>query len=766
LKAFTALLAAIVCLLAIPATAPAAEFTVDSTADESDAGGLNGVCLSVGLKCTLRAAIEESNSSAGTKDTIKFSGSTFEGLTGDTIAIGSSLTITASVKIDGKFNGAQCNTSAGVKGPCVEVSGPASGSSLVVENANDVEIEGLAITAATGAGAAAINVINSSAEFEARADWIGAKLDGSAGANNKGIFLDPDSNGATIGGKETADRNVFANNFFEGLDIEGADDADVLGNYFGVKPDGATQAANGKNIEITDTVAFEATGNEVGTTVSSGVAPCDGGCNVISGAGFAGIDLQGNGGNEAPATGPTTIHGNYIGLNVAGTATVANAGYGIDVNEATDTLIGGPENEDANFIAGSAEGIFATDAEGLEMTGNIIGAGAAGAEITAPGVGVLLLNGGNVNPVAVADNVFDMDGGVAVDARFGGTDIIGNFIEGAELGVWTKAGPGAAGETLIEDNVIGESLANGIRIEDSANLVLGNAIYKSGSAGIRIQNPTGFELVNATENVIGGEVPTDENNINESGTDAIEINNSGGEGPSQNEVALNRGAKNGGFFIDLIGTQTNGGILPPAFATAAQSSANGAGAQPGATIRVFRKKEALAGELESPLGKATADGSGDWKVTYAGQVPVGTIVAASQTSKAGGTSELSITASVADPTGGGGSGGSSGKDDKGKPGKDKGGQGKDDSGAGTVPETSIIKGPKGKIHSTTAKFKFSSNEKGAKFECRLDRKKFKPCKSPKTYKKLKPGKHVFKVRALKGKQVDPTPAKRKFKVLK
>lgn len=64
------------------------------------------------------------------------------------------------------------------------------------------------------------------------------------------------------------------------------------------------------------------------------------------------------------------------------------------------------------------------------------------------------------------------------------------------------------------------------------------------------------------------------------------------------------------------------------------------------------------------------------------------------------------------------------------------------------------------------RFKFISSEPGSKFECKLDRQKFKPCKSPKIYKKLKPGKHVFKVRAVKGKNVDPTPAKRKFRVLK
>jgi len=134
----------------------------------------------------------------------------------------------------------------------------------------------------------------------------------------------------------------------------------------------------------------------------------------------------------------------------------------------------------------------------------------------------------------------------------------------------------------------------------------------------------------------------------------------------------------------------------------------------------------------------------------------------------GATSELSTATTVADPSnGGGGSGGTGSKDDKAKPSK---GKGKDDKGKGGsgsgAPETRITKGPKGKTHSTTAKFKFSSTTKGAKFECKLDKKKFKPCKSPKIYKGLKPGKHVFKVRAVKGKQVDPTPAKRKFKVVR
>lgn len=405
MKVLASLLLAACCLLVLPSAAMAVTYTVDSTLDEPDPIPGTGGCLMAGGKCTLRAAIQESNASTLVVDEINFDVA-FNGQLADTITLGSLLPPIAN-PVD--INAGLCATQAGQGGPCAGVEAAALSYGLSVEDTNTVGISGLAITGAT----TGIRVVNSSKSFVARNNWLGEKLDGTNGSgSNTGIWLDPESDNAIIGGATAGQGNVFVNNAAEGLDIEGASNADVLGNYFGVKADGATQAANGKNIEITDTSAFEATGNEVGTTVASGVAPCDGGCNVISGASFAGIDLQGNGGNEEPATGPTTIHGNYVGLNATGTATVANASYGIDVNKATDALIGGPANQDANFIAGSAEGIFATDAEGLEVVGNIIGSGAAGAEITAPGVGVLLLNGGNVNPVAVAGNVFDMDGGV------------------------------------------------------------------------------------------------------------------------------------------------------------------------------------------------------------------------------------------------------------------------------------------------------------------------------------------------------------------
>jgi len=763
LRVLISLLVAVCCLLAVPGAASAVEYEVNATNDEPDANPGTGDCLTAGSVCSLRAAIQEANATTGIIDTIKFAPSFNGEVATDTIAIGVSFPVIIDpVHIDGDRSG-QCEPIASIFGPCVGVEKTGGGLGLQVED-DDVTIDGLAVTGATNG----INVINASQDFIARDNWIGLKLDGSPGGNSTGIFLDPDSSSAEIGGVNAAERNVFANNGV-GLDIEGGDSNLVRGNYFGVKPDGSTAAGNSKNIEITDSTSgsgFAAEDNEVGATVVSGVAPCDGGCNVISGATGYGVDLQGeSGGNEKPATGPTIVHGNYVGLNATGTATVANTIYGIYVGEAPDVLVGGASNQDANFVAGGGEGIASANAEGLEVIGNIIGSGAAGAEITAPGKAVFVLNTNNANRVAVSKNVFEMNGGVGIQVNFGGADVIGNFIEGAELGVLTRVGPNAAGGNLIEDNVIGESLANGILIEDDFNEILGNAVYQSGAAGIRLQNPAA--LLVTTENLIGGDVTTDENNINESGGDAIEIVDLSGstEDDSLNEVARNKGAKNAGLFIDLVGA-ANAGILPPAFGTVIQSSVSGT-AEPGALIRVFRKKAVEAGEIESFLSEAVADGSGNWKVGYAGQIPTGTIVAATQTSEAGGTSELSVATTTVDPVSGGGSAGGGGKDDKGKDGKVKG-KGKDDkvkAGTGGALDTQILKGPKAKTHATTVKFKFTASEKGAKFECKLDRKKFKPCKSPKTYKKLKPGKHVFKVRAVKGKTVDPTPAKRKFKVL-
>lgn len=85
----------------------------------------------------------------------------------------------------------------------------------------------------------------------------------------------------------------------------------------------------------------------------------------------------------------------------------------------------------------------------------------------------------------------------------------------------------------------------------------------------------------------------------------------------------------------------------------------------------------------------------------------------------------------------------------------------------TAPNTRL-KGPKRVEQGRKARFRFKSSEPGSSFLCKLDKKKFKPCSSPRKVRTGKLGtdrRHRFKVVAVDAAgNVDPTPAKRRFKV--
>jgi len=82
----------------------------------------------------------------------------------------------------------------------------------------------------------------------------------------------------------------------------------------------------------------------------------------------------------------------------------------------------------------------------------------------------------------------------------------------------------------------------------------------------------------------------------------------------------------------------------------------------------------------------------------------------------------------------------------------------------TPPATSLRR-PKINQAKRLATFRFGSGEQGSTFSCRLDKKKTRPCTSPKTYKKLAPGKHTFRVKARDSAgNLDATPAVRRFTI--
>jgi hypothetical protein len=84
----------------------------------------------------------------------------------------------------------------------------------------------------------------------------------------------------------------------------------------------------------------------------------------------------------------------------------------------------------------------------------------------------------------------------------------------------------------------------------------------------------------------------------------------------------------------------------------------------------------------------------------------------------------------------------------------------------TAPDTRVDKSQL-RAATRSAKFWFSASEAVSGFECRLDKKDFKPCGSPRAYKHLEPGRHAFRVRAVDAAgNVDPSAAVAKFKIPK
>jgi hypothetical protein len=82
------------------------------------------------------------------------------------------------------------------------------------------------------------------------------------------------------------------------------------------------------------------------------------------------------------------------------------------------------------------------------------------------------------------------------------------------------------------------------------------------------------------------------------------------------------------------------------------------------------------------------------------------------------------------------------------------------------PDTKIFGKPGARTRDRTPTFRFSSNRTGATFECKLDEKPFIPCRSPLTTRKLSYGPHSLRVRATVGGDVDPSPARFAFEVVK
>jgi CSLREA domain-containing protein len=169
-----------------------------------------------------------------------------------------------------------------------------------------------------------------------------------------------------------------------GISLQGGSGDTIEGNLVGTDVTGERPLGNG-------TCALVVTASNQLTI--GGPAPGEG--NVIAANGLHGIQL-------ATST-ATTIQGNRIGTDAAGTRTMPNLGAGVDVLPGnTGTLIGGPLAGDGNLISGNGgngEGnVLVSGGQGSPTTGtiiqgNLIGTSLDGSPLSNPAGGVRVLGG-------------------------------------------------------------------------------------------------------------------------------------------------------------------------------------------------------------------------------------------------------------------------------------------------------------------------------------------------------------------------------------
>ena len=321
---------------------------------------------------------------------------------------------------------------------------------------------------------------------------------GSAGSGVSGLVLGNGSSGSVV---ESLVINQFST---DGLYISSSNDS-VIGCYIGTDLTGETEEGNQVSGIV---VANFATGATIGGTSPSAA-------NVISGNWQFGIF------NDASSS----IEGNVIGINAAGTAPVPNDEGIFDL--ASGATIGGTSSGDANIISGNSDDGIIISGSNCLVVGNLIGTNAAGtAAVPNAGCGVLVdaqgatiggTSSGDANiisgngsygvlinaPCLVAGNLIGTNAagtaavpnavdGVLVDApgaTIGGTSPgAANIISGNEYGVYIDApcrvegnliGTNAAGTAAVRNTFDGiDVVASGVTIggtsAGAANIISGN----------------------------------------------------------------------------------------------------------------------------------------------------------------------------------------------------------------------------------------------------------------------------------------------------
>lgn len=341
-------------------------------------------------------------------------------------------------------------------------------------------------------------------------NFIGTDVTGTKALGNMvGILLTSNTNDTVI------HNNVISGNRFDGVQVgfsirakpgvvnDSPLNTQITGNKIGTDVTGTLPLGNGYNNPIK---GLKGDGIKVLGAIDTRIgidpaAPLLSDVNIISGNAGNGIRLI------SGALG-TSIKGNMIGVDVAGTQPLGNGRNGIqlrtdpDLVPTTETIIGGSTAEERNIIASN-------QANGIEIrpyspfntiTNNYIGSSAVNGNIFLPNFAEF----GNVQNGVLVDN--------STDILINNNLIVNNGLEGVAL-------VNNANNNTVQSNNIHDNGTDGVTIKDSScNLVggdnnnacsancdlgLGNTIEHNGGFGVAVVQKDGIAVDNA---IVGNDI--------------------------------------------------------------------------------------------------------------------------------------------------------------------------------------------------------------------------------------------------------------------
>ena len=330
-----------------------------------------------------------------------------------------------------------------------------------------------------------------------------------------GLRLYPGSGGSTI-------RGLIIQRFTQdGIDIGSSSGNTVAGNWIGLNSAGTGAAGNQQGVNI-----WNASNNIIG-----GITAAD--RNVLSGNTGEGVFI---GTDNATSTG-NQIRGNYIGTNAAGTAAVGNSNWGVLIESGASNTVGGSSTAYGNVIAGTLnfEGIqLGATASSTTVSANIIGLAADGSTVLGnAGAGLLIRSANNTigGTTAGARNILsgNASGLIVSGASATGNLIAGNYIGTDSTGMLDRGNTtdgvrieaGATsntvgGSTTGHRNIISGNNQDAVQVDGEAsdnNIVRGNwiGINAAGTATLGNSGDGVFVSSGADGTYVGGSTAAEGN---------------------------------------------------------------------------------------------------------------------------------------------------------------------------------------------------------------------------------------------------------------